>query len=252
MCRSKERALAAISHLKEATGKEVMFVQMDLGDLKSVKNAAREIESKEQKVDILFNNGGVMNTPINQLTTDGYECQFGTNVIGHYLFTKSLHPLLCASAKNGGARVIHSSSSALHFSNPPDLEAMKDIEALKRIGSAQMYMQSKLANLLLSNEMSRRYKDDGIVSVAVNPGNIRTGIQRHTSKLFTILSWWFFYPISLGILTGLYAGTTSEGQSVNGKYLIPWAKVAQMPSIAEQSELGKRLWDWLDNETSEY
>lgn len=161
----------------------------------------------ESSLLLTFANSGVMNTPIEQLTTDGYECQFGTNVIGHYLFTKCLHPLLCAAAQssNGVARIVHSSSSALYFAKTLDLEAMKDPQALKKIGSAQMYMQSKMvnpisplslliilpfffqANLLISIEMARRYKDDGIMSVAVNPGNIRTGIQRHTSKLFTIV-----------------------------------------------------------------
>ena len=90
-----------------------------------------------------------MNTPIGQLTTDGYDLQFGTNVVGHYLFTKRLMPLLTAgvqSSPDQRARIVHCSSSAQMFTNMIDFDAMKDVSALKKLGSVQMYMQSKFVS----------------------------------------------------------------------------------------------------------
>ncbi|GJJ12802.1 hypothetical protein Clacol_007047 [Clathrus columnatus] len=240
--RSQERTMEAINKLKEETGKEALFIQLDVADLKSVRKAADETLS------------GVMNTPNGQVTVDGYDYQFGTNVIGHYLLTKRLLPLLRAAAQSspdGKARIISSSSSAIHFTNKLSLDEMKDVAALKKLGSPEMYMQSKLANLVLSNEFARRYIDEGIVSVAVNPGNIMTGLSRHTPKLAVLMLRWLNYSVKYGILTGLYAGTTPEAGKLNGKYLIPWAVEGKMHPAAANSELGKRLWDWLDNETKD-
>lgn len=94
-----------------------------------------------------------MNSPIGQLTADGYDYQFGTNVIGHFLLTKSLLPLLRAGAQespSGNARVINMTSSAIHFASQLNLEAMKDVTALRKLGSAQMYLQSKLVRYINS------------------------------------------------------------------------------------------------------
>lgn len=99
--RNQKKANDAINELKNETGKEALFLKLDLADLKSVKAAAVEFSryscynrtriavnatrSKEKELHVLFNNGGVMMPPIDQLTTDGYDLQFGTNVLGMFL-----------------------------------------------------------------------------------------------------------------------------------------------------------------------
>ncbi|KAG9076657.1 hypothetical protein FRC06_009380, partial [Ceratobasidium sp. 370] len=116
--RSKAKADDAIEWLKKETGgKEPMFLQLDLSNLDSVRKAAEEFKSKEQELHVLFNNAGVMVPPVEQKTADGYDLQFGTNVLGHYFFTILLLPTLVHTAKNsprahGHARVINTSSSA--------------------------------------------------------------------------------------------------------------------------------------------
>lgn len=249
--RSPERAEAAISKLKAETGKEAFFLALDLSNLASVRKATDVFKSKETELHILFNNGGVMNTPIEQLTIDGYDLQFGTNVVGHYLLTKRLLPLLFAGAQSSPdrkARIVNTSSSAQMFTNTIDLDAMKDLSALKKLGSGKIYTQSKLGNVLLSNELAQRYGDKGISSTSLNPGNLKTDIVRHTPAAFMILFGWLFSPAPYGALTPLYAGVSSETVDFNGKYLIPWARVG---TSRRDPQLGEQLWNWLESETNE-
>ncbi|RDB24292.1 hypothetical protein Hypma_008796 [Hypsizygus marmoreus] len=252
--RSKERAEAAISKLKAETGKEAIYLEVDLSNLDSVRKATDEFKSKEAELHVLFNNGGVMNTPIEQRTADGYDLQFGTNVIGHYLFTKRLIPLLIAGAQTSSdkkARVVNISSSAHLFTNSVSLDALKDPAALKKLGSGAMYMQSKFGVIVFSKELARRYGDKGIVSISLNPGNLKTDLQRHTPGAFMVFFGWLFSPAPFGALTPLYAGVSPQGAELNGKYLIPWARVGKPRPEAEDPKLGEKLWSWLEAETKE-
>lgn len=92
--RSPSKVEAALKDLKESTGKDAIFLKLDLGDLKSVKAAAEEFISKERELHILFNNAGVMNPPVDLLTADGYDLQFGTNVLGEFYFHVALRTVL--------------------------------------------------------------------------------------------------------------------------------------------------------------
>ncbi|KAJ7619150.1 NAD-binding protein [Mycena polygramma] len=254
LSRSKERAETAIARLKTETGKEALFIQLDLSDLDSVRKAADEFKSKETKLDVLFNNGGVMNTPIELLTKQGFDMQFGTNVMGHYLLTKRLLPLLIAAAQSSPdkkARVVNQSSSAQMFVDTIHLDALTDVPARKKLGTAKMYMESKFGNVVFSNELARRYGDQGIVSTSGNPGNLKTDLQRHTPGAFMLLFGWLFSPAPFGALTPLYGGVSTDPVNLNGKYLIPWARVGVMRKEAEDPKLGEKLWKWLEEQSKE-
>lgn len=197
---------------------------------------------------------GVMNTPAGQLTADGIDLQFGVNVVGHYLFTKRLVPLLeagAAASEGGKSHVVHTSSSAMMFTKGIKLDAMKDATALKKLGSTELYLESKFANIVLSNEFAKRYGDKGIMSNSVNPGNLNTDLQRHTPRLFMMLFGWIFSPAPFGALTPLYAALSSDTTHLNGKYFIPWARLSDMKREAEDPALGQALWQWLETETKE-
>lgn len=100
-----------------------------------------------------------MNTPPGQLTADGIDLQFGVNVVGHYLFTKRLIPLLEAGATtsaDGKSHVVHTSSSAMMFTKTVNIDAMKDVTALKKLGPAQLYLESKFV-CCLSDKRVRIY-----------------------------------------------------------------------------------------------
>ncbi|KAL9710111.1 short-chain alcohol dehydrogenase [Leucoagaricus gongylophorus] len=183
--RSKERAEEAIATLKEETGNEAIFLQLDLSSWDSVRKASDELKLKETAIHVLFNNGGVMAPPIDQLTRDGYDLQFGTNVMGPYVFTKRLLPLLIAGVKSADdkrARVVNTSSSAQLFTDTIHFEGLGDVPFRKQLGTSQMYMESKLGVILFSNELAKRYGDSGIVSTSLNPGNSKTGLQRYLPR----------------------------------------------------------------------
>ncbi|PPQ73482.1 hypothetical protein CVT26_010184 [Gymnopilus dilepis] len=238
--RSQEKAEQAIKELKEQTGKEGIFLKLDLADLKSIKSAAEEFQSKEKELHVLFNNAGVMAPPIDQLTAQGYDLQFGTNVLGHFYFTKLLLPSLIAGAKSspdGKARVVNTSSFASRLTNDLDFNALTDTPARRKKGSQMMYIQSKFGNVLFSNELARRYGDQGIVSTAVNPGNLRSDLQRHISVIELLLLKPILYPAHYGALTQLWAGTSPEGAELNGKFLIPWARVGVANPATEDPKL---------------
>ncbi|KAF8187405.1 NAD(P)-binding protein [Mycena galopus ATCC 62051] len=249
--RSPEKAKEAIDDLKSQTGKEAEFLQLDLADLHSVKRAAQEFTQKETQLHVLFNNGGVMGPPIEQLTTQGYDLTFGTNVLGHFYLTKLLLPTLLSTAAPGKpARIVNTSSTASQlFGEDINYNTLKDSPARKKLGPNRLYYQSKLGNVLFSNELARRYGDQGIVSVALNPGNLKSGLQRHLTGITKFLVESALYPTPYGALTQLWAGTTDEGATFNGKYLYPWARMGVNPSTNPASE--KALWIWLEEQVAD-
>ncbi|KAG6915146.1 hypothetical protein DXG01_013041 [Tephrocybe rancida] len=238
--RSKEKCDIAIQDLKATTGKEAIFLKVDLADLPTIKAGAEEFRR------------GVMIPPVELLTEQGYDLQFGTNVLGHFYLTKLLLPALLAGAKSspdGKARVVNTSSSG-HISGNLDFNTLKDSPKRKKSQRFTLYSQSKFGNVVFSNELARRYGDQGIVSTALNPGNIRTDLQRHIPSFFDTILDWSLYPAPYGALTQLYAGTSAAGAELNGKYLIPWARVGRAISATDDPELWKQLREWSEEQVA--
>ncbi|KAF8956995.1 hypothetical protein BDZ97DRAFT_138376 [Flammula alnicola] len=251
--RNSDKGAQAIDDLKKETGKEAIFLKLDLADLKSIKAAAEEFQSKEKELHVLFNNAGVMRPPVDQLTAQGYDLQFGTNVVGHFYFTKLLLPTLLAGAKSspdGKSRVVNTSSFASLLVKTVDFNTVKEsLAARKKKGPSFLYNQSKLGNVLFSNELARRYGDLGIVSTSVNPGNLKSDLLRHVSPIESkILNLLILYPVSYGALTQLWAGTSPQGAELNGKYLIPWARIGTSNPAAQDTKLAGELWKWLEEQ----
>ncbi|KAF5382757.1 hypothetical protein D9615_002891 [Tricholomella constricta] len=248
--RSAEKAKAAIEDLRVQTGKEALFLKLDLADLKSVKAAAVEFQEKEKELHILFNNGGVMQSPVDQLTADGYDLQMGTNVLGHFYFTKLLLPTLTSTARASPEKHVRvlTTSSVMHYIGGLNFNTFKDGPARRKLSTVALYSQSKYGDLVFALELARRYGDQGVVSMAINPGNIVSDLQRHLSWLKSRVSHCFLYPTPYGALTQLWAGTTKEGAEFNGKYLVPWARIGTPRPDAEDPVLGKQLWEWLEEQ----
>ncbi|KAI5115554.1 hypothetical protein M0805_001883 [Coniferiporia weirii] len=254
--RSRSKAEATIAELKEKTGKEALFLELDLASLKSVKKAAGEYRSKESQLHILFNNGGVMVPPVDQLTSDGYDLQFGTNCLGHFYFTQLLLPSLVETAKSAPekhVRVITTSSSGHHVHGPGiKWETLKGTSAARtKYGTIRLYGQSKYGNVVVARELARRYGDQGIISISLNPGNLKTELQRHVSSLQLRIMNLMMYPAPLGALTQLWAGTMPETAEYNGKYLIPWARLGEPRKDTQDPETGVKLWEWLEEQVKD-
>ncbi|KAF7288551.1 NAD(P)-binding protein [Mycena chlorophos] len=252
--RSEEKATKAIASLKEQTGKEAVFLRLDLADLPSIKSAVEEFTQKETQLHVLFNNGGVMVPPLEQLTSQGYDLQFGTNVLGHFYFTKLLLPTListAAASPSKTARVINTGSFASYLRTSVDFNTVKESPARKRLGVQKLYAQSKFGNAIFSTELQRRYGDQGIVSIALNPGNIQSDLQRHLGSFAkTLMDKTILYPTPYGALTQLWAGTTDAGLSLGGKFVVPWARLGPTPAGSDDQAHAKAVWTWLEEQVA--
>ncbi|TBU57725.1 NAD(P)-binding protein [Dichomitus squalens] len=249
--RSEEKATVAIERLKKETGKEAHFLHLDLGNIASVRKAAEDFLAKETALHTLFNNAGVMWSPVADVTADGYDLQFGTNVLGHFLLTKLLLPALLKgkeSSGDGHARVITTTSPYAYIGHI-NFDTLKDGPARRKQSTEVLYQQSKLGDILVAFELARRYGEQGIVSVTLHPGILKTDLLRHTNFVKRAALESVYYPPAMGALTPLYAGTTPEGLKLNGKYLIPWAREAEVYNKeAYDEDLARRLWEWLEEQ----
>ncbi|KAJ7789855.1 NAD(P)-binding protein [Mycena olivaceomarginata] len=237
--RSPSKGNEAIAQLETETGKRAEFIELDLADLKSVRKAADAFLAKESRLDILFNNGhvGVMTPPVDQLTAQGYDLQFGTNL-----------PALTASHAHSSvrARIINISSSAYSVSpkrgiffdaikGGPTRDALvkkwgntiapwrvHNVHSFDTIFDAlgrNLYGASKAGNILLSNHYAKNHSDV-LVSCALHPGYIQSGLQRNSMLLKCVASI-VFSPANVGAYTQLWAGTTASAKEINGKFFVP-------------------------------
>ncbi|GJE99310.1 NAD(P)-binding protein [Phanerochaete sordida] len=252
--RSPSKARAAIQSLKESTGREALFLEVDFSSLASVRRAAQELLACESDIHALYLNAAIMGVPIEQLTTEGYDLHFGTNVIGPWYFTKLLMPALLrgrASSPDQHARVITTSSAGAYMSSL-HWDTFTDTPARRKLHPGILYFQSKLGATIVSHELARRYGEQGIVSIAANPGDIKSEIYRNRpafAQWFTNLMLW---PTPMGALCPLFAGTTAEALQYNGEYLAPWGRLARCRDEVYDSEVGRRLWDWLEGQVARH
>jgi len=195
-----------------------------------------------------------MHPPVHQFTEDGFDLQFGTNVLGHAHLTLCLIPELLAGAKSspdGKARVVNTSSVVAYMNPKPllKLDAVRDGPVRNTLARTDLYAHSKYANIAFSNELARRYGDQGIHSNAVNPGNLNSELQRHCSRLEQILiDLIFSYPVERGCLTQLYAATSPEASDINGGWFIPWARLGVQDADTRNPEAETQLWDWIEEQ----
>ncbi|VDC04425.1 unnamed protein product [Peniophora sp. CBMAI 1063] len=257
--RSEPSAQATIMELQEKTGKTARFLHLDLADLSSVRAAAIDFLSRERQLDVLFNNAGVFLAPRDKLTAQGYDMTVGTNVLGPFLFTQLLMPALCHPGAHSNiekGRVISTSSVTHYFAPHFDTDVARPGPARDKLGrdalrNDVLYAQTKTAETVLATERARRYEDE-LISVAINPGNIQTGMQRNMSKLDAAMAKSILYPVELGAYTGLRAGTTPEAAEWNGKYLRPWAKLGEAHPATQDPETGRKLWAWAEEQCREW
>lgn len=252
--RNEARAKAAIAELLEETGKEAIWLSLDLSSFQSIENAAAEFHSKETDLHILFNNAGVLDPP-EALTAEGYDMTFGTNVVGPFYFTELLvRALYKASTPNSKSRIVNFSSQmgilgASVFGSGLDFSTFKDSPNRRKLSPTTLYNQSKLGNVVYAQEFARRYGDK-IVSVSIHPGPIFTELPRNSYDTNNSVILFFFklatYPVSMGVVTPLFAGTSPEVENLNGEYINQWDRVGKPRS--NDPALGRELWTWLEEQ----
>jgi NAD(P)-dependent dehydrogenase (short-subunit alcohol dehydrogenase family) len=108
-----------------------------------------------------------------------------------------------------------------------------------------------MGNVLFAAEVARRYGDQGIVSTALNPGGIKTELGRYFNSFTQMIGNMVFHDVSFGALTQLYAGTTAEGANLNGKYLVPWARIGNTHPDGQDPHQASELWNWLEEQVKD-
>lgn len=254
--RSPEKAAEALAGVQG----DLRAVPMDLADLRSVRAFAEGILRDAPRLDWLINNAGVMACPGTRVGP-GWEAQFGINHLGHFALTVALLPRI---RQTPGARVIALSSTGHKISNIrwDDLHF-----TAKPYEKWRAYGQSKTANALFANALSRRLRDSGQLAFAVHPGGIFTPLQRHLPKEEMVALGWIgedgeptdlakagFKTVEQGCATTLWAATSPALAGKAGVYCedcdvalptdpsSPWARYRGVNAHATDDESAERLW----------
>lgn len=266
--RSETKANTAITSIKSAfpsSKGELIYLHLDLDDLTTIKASAEAFLSKEDTLDVLWNNAGVMVPPQGSKTKQGYELQIGTNCVAPFLFTKLLTPVLVKTAKlkpPGSVRVVWTSSSAAEAFSPTGGVDLKNLDYKTDKGTWHKYGVSKAGNIYHAKEYARRYGGDGIISTCLNPGNLKTELQRNVpSWQIPILNLLTHTPIH-GAYTELYAGLSPDvTPDLNGAWIVPWGRFAPLRKDIEAGSkteeeggtgIGKKFWEWSEEQVKQY
>ena len=165
-----EAATAQVRKDAEAHGGSFELVALDLADLKSVRACADLLLAEGKPFDVVIANAGVMATPFGH-TADGFETQFGTNHLGHFVFVNRIEPLIRAEG-----RLINLSSAGHRYANV-DLDDPNFQRTPYEPWVA--YGRSKTANILFAVAFDERHRERGVRAAAVHPGGIQTELGRH-------------------------------------------------------------------------
>ncbi|RFN52851.1 hypothetical protein FIE12Z_2864 [Fusarium flagelliforme] len=247
-----EKAIEEIKAWPETKSEAPVYgIEMRLDSFASVRAGAKEFLEKEKKLNILVLNAGTMATPEGR-TEDGFETQFGTNHLGHFLLFQLLKPtLLAASTPSFQSRVISLSSKA-HRLNPV---RFGDYNFEKEPYNAWLaYAQSKTANIYFATELERRYGDQGIHALSVHPGSIHTNLARHIdikSLNFPEEMAQYMKNPEQGAATSVYAALSKDWEGKGGKYLSNCAEEPPLEKGVDPSSLVSGYADWIYNEEAE-
>lgn len=170
-----EHATAQVRADAKAGGGSLELVALDLASLASVRTCADALRARDEPFDLVIANAGVMATPFGH-TADGFETQFGTNHLGHFVLVNRIAPLM-----RPGARLVNLASSGHRYSDV-DL----DDPNFERTPYEPFvgYGRSKTANILFAVEFDRRHRSRGVRATAVHPGGILTELGRHLDQSF--------------------------------------------------------------------
>jgi NAD(P)-dependent dehydrogenase (short-subunit alcohol dehydrogenase family) len=236
--RNPERLAEAAENLRSGDARIETF-QADFSSLEEVRALAADINTRFSSLDVLVNNAGVWHKD-RTLSKDGYEETFAVNHLAHFSLTNQLKDLLVAGTS---ARVVNVSSS-MH-ARPKSMN-WDDLMFENSWKGFWVYGHSKLANILFSNELSRRWKDLGITSNALNPGNVRSRITRNNWFLNALhrspIARMVIMSEADGARTSIHVATSPELQGVTGRYFDK-VREAKPSKVAVDKEAAQRLWE---------
>jgi len=255
---AKAARATAEAKAQAANGGSLDLIELDLSSLKSVRTCADALLADGRKFDAVIANAGVMRTPYGH-TVDGFETQFGTNHIGHFVLVNRIAGLIAP-----GGRLVNVSSNG-HRNADVDLDDPNFERTPYQPNIA--YGRSKTANILFAVEFDRRHKARGVRAAALHPGGIRTELDRHmpTGDVENLVAFintelkaagqppFFWKTVGQGAATSVWAAFVAPAEAVGGRYcencqVAPQTDTLTAPmspgfkSYALDPERAKALW----------
>lgn len=248
--RNPTKGAEAVADIRSADpAVRVVAEPLDLSSLASVEEFAGLMATRDQPIDLLVNNAGIMAVPEREETADGFELQLGTNHLGHFALTGRLLPLL---QRAPDARVVTLSSTAARMGKMN----FDDLQSERKYGAWRAYGQSKLADLLFALELARRSAAAGwnLMSNGAHPGSTHTNLQSTGRNLGKesggngMIGFFMRFPgVSQlppqGALPTLYAATSPD--AVNGGYYGPDG-FQEMNGLPKPARIPRRALDEAD------
>ncbi|XP_069022627.1 dehydrogenase/reductase SDR family member 13-like isoform X1 [Embiotoca jacksoni] len=250
-CRNKERAEAAVYDIRRESGNnQVVFMQLDLASLKSVRSFAATFLKTEPRLDILINNAGVVGPGC---TEDGFGVEFGVNHLGHFLLTN----LLLERLQQCGAGRVVTVAALLHRLGNIDfplLASRKDVVSGRSAWHHfQAYCHSKLCNVLFTRELANRLEGSGVTCYCLHPGVVYTELCRSANRWLQLLMMPFAKLFLLdpdgGSQTTLHCALQEGIEPLSGRYFSNCA-LQQVGAKGRDDALAKKLWEVSERLTS--
>ena len=219
----KARGATEAVRAEAKNGGGLELVELDLASLASVRKCADGVVAAGKPFDVIIANAGVMACPKGQ-TADGFETQFGTNHLGHFVFVNRI-----ASLIKPGGRLVNLSSAGHRFSDVDIEDPNFERTPYTEFGA---YGRSKTANILFAVEFDRRHKASGVRATAVHPGGIQTELGRHmtpaviqqlmdsinASQQASGAPAFSFKSIPQGAATSVWSGIVAPAEAVGAHY----------------------------------
>lgn len=234
-CRSEEKTLPVIEAIISETGNtNVSFHALDLGSLSQVRESAELLLKSDRPIHLLINNAGLAGKK--GQTQDGFELAFGTNHLGHFLWTNILLERIKASAP---ARIVNLASMAHYDAKRIDWAALT--EPSKSMTGLPEYAISKLANVLHAKSLAKRLEGTGVTTYSLHPGVVASDVWRQVPRPIAWIMKKFMISSEEGAATSLYCATSADVAADSGKYYDK-CKEKKPSHLALDEALAEELW----------
>ena len=242
LARNAEKAATAQQEIKAAAGHENVDVLLaDLADLEQVRRAAAEFNAAYPRLDILLNNAGLILGAQRQVSPQGYELGVATNHLGPFLLTSLLFDKLKASP---AARVVNVASTAYRMARPD----LTDFQSTRGYGAFAVYANTKLYNIMFTQELARRLRAHGILNVTTNvlhPGVVASSFGSAASGLMSVfvqLGRPFMISAAKGAETSVFLASAPEVATTSGGYFDK-KRAEPVKSSFNTPEHARQLWE---------
>ena len=239
VARNKDKATQAIREIQQRFPEaEIQLAVGDLASLADVRQVAEEFNATNERLDVLFNNAGIINQQ-RRTTIDGFEETFAVNHLSHFLLTN----LLLDRLREGEpGRVVTTASGAHRFGGRIDFE---DLQSNENYGTFPVYGRSKLANILFTRELARREAATGVTANCFHPGFVGSDFSKNNgrwARAMMALGAPFARSIQKGAETGIYLSSSDEIAQTTGGYFYDM-KLKEPSADAIGAGDAKRLWE---------